>query len=144
MARPLVVNSRLQIPASELTLSYARSSGPGGQNVNKVNSKAVLRWSVAKTQSIDAEAKSRFLERYSNRINSVGEIVLASERHRDQPKNVSDCYEKLRALILSVLVAPRPRKPTRPSRGAVERRLASKRHGSDRKRRRQFRPGRDD
>lgn len=144
MARPLVVNSRLQIPSKEITLSFARSAGPGGQNVNKVSSKAVLRWNVAASNSLPDDVKTRFLENFRTRITNQGEIVLSSDRHRDQPRNITDCYEKLRQLILAVEFAPRVRKQTRPSRGAVQRRLQSKRHSSQRKQRRQYRPDRDD
>ncbi|MGI9427543.1 MAG: alternative ribosome rescue aminoacyl-tRNA hydrolase ArfB [Bythopirellula sp.] len=144
MARPLVVNSRLQIPSKEITLSFARSAGPGGQNVNKVSSKAVLRWNVAASNSLPDDVKTRFLESFRTRITNQGEIVLSSDRHRDQPRNIADCYEKLRQLILAFEFAPRVRKQTRPSRGAVQRRLQSKRHSSQRKQRRQYRPDRDD
>jgi len=144
MPRPLVINSQIQIPGAEISLSFARSAGPGGQNVNKVNSKAVLRWNVAKSTQLPYAAKSRLLERFSGRINQVGELVLASDTHREQPRNVSACYEKLRQLILAVLVAPRPRLKTRPSRGSVERRLQKKQQMSKRKQSRRFRPGSED
>lgn len=144
MARPLVVNEQLVIPAAELTLSFARSAGPGGQNVNKVNSKAVLRWNITTSSSLAEDVKSRFFQRFPQRINRLGEVVLASDRHRDQPQNISACYEKLRLLIQSVLVAQRSRKKTRPSRGAIERRLQSKRQATQRKQRRRYRPSQDD
>jgi|GEM_PF-4488648 len=102
MARPLVVNEQLVIPAAELTLSFARSAGPGGQNVNKVNSKAVLRWNITTSSSLAEDVKSRFFQRFPQRINRLGEVVLASDRHRDQPQNISACYEKLRLLIFSL------------------------------------------
>lgn len=144
MARPLVLNSRLQIPAQEFSLTFARSSGPGGQNVNKVNTKATLRWNVAATPSLPSEVISRFFERYPQRINAQGEVVLSSDRHRDQAQNISDCYSKLRQLLLSVLTVPRARKKTKPSLGAVEHRLEEKRQRSQRKRQRRFRPEADD
>jgi len=144
MPRPLVVNSQIQIPGAELSLSFARSAGPGGQNVNKVNSKAVLRWNVVKTTRLPYAAQSRFLEQFSSRINQVGELVLASDTYREQPRNVSACYEKLRQLILAVLVAPRVRHKTRPSRGSVERRLQKKQQASKRKQSRRFKPGNED
>ena len=144
MARPLVINAQLQIPGKELSLSFARSAGPGGQNVNKVNSKAVLRWNAASSPSLPADVKARFLQRFPQRMNQLGEVVLASDRHRDQPRNIADCYDKLRQLILAVLVAQHQRKPTRPTRAAVERRLRAKRQSAQRKQRRQYRPGRDE
>jgi ribosome-associated protein len=143
MARPLIVNDKIRIPETELSLSFARSAGPGGQNVNKVNSKAVLRWNVAASPSLSEEVKSRFFQRFSQRINQAGELVLASDRYRNQLRNVSDCYEKLRHLIEAVLVAPRKRVKTRPSRSSVERRLQEKRYSSQRKPRRQYRPDDD-
>ena len=144
MARPLVVNARLQIPGKELALSFARSAGPGGQHVNKVSSKAVLRWNVANSDSLPVEVRTRFLQRFAQRINNLGEIVLSSDQHREQPRNIQACYDKLRQLIVAVEHAPQPRKPTRPSRGAVQRRLQSKRRTAERKQRRRFRPGNDD
>jgi len=144
MSRPLVINSEITIPAAEIVLSYARSAGPGGQNVNKVNSKAVLRWNVTQTKCLPMGVKSRFLERFPTRINQAGEIVLACDQHREQLRNVSGCYEKLRHLILAVLVAPRRRVKTRPSRGSVERRLQGKHLKSKRKQMRRYRPGSDD
>ncbi len=144
MSRPLVINSEISIPATEIELSYARSAGPGGQNVNKVNSKAVLRWNVAQTKCLPVGAKNRFLVRFSTRINQTGEIVLASDQHREQLRNVSACYEKLRHLILAVLVAPRPRIKTRPTRGSIERRLQGKQQKSKRKQMRRYRPDNED
>ncbi len=144
MARPLVVNSELQIPGEQIAMTFARSAGPGGQNVNKVNSKAVLRWNVAISPSLPEEVKARFLERFSGRINQAGELVLASDRHREQSRNVADCYDKLRHLILSVLVAPRKRIKTRPTRASTERRLQNKQQVSRQKQRRRYRPENDD
>jgi len=143
MARPLIVNDEIRIPETEFSLSFARSAGPGGQNVNKVNSKAVLRWNVAASPSLSEEVKSRFFQQFSQRINQSGELVLASDRHRNQPRNVSDCYEKLRHLIQTVLVVPRKRVKTRPSRSSIERRLQQKRYSSQRKQRRRYRPDDD-
>lgn len=119
-----------------MRFSFVRSSGPGGQNVNKVASKAVLRWPVAGSPSLPEEVRSRFLARYGRRINDRGELVLASQRYRDQARNVEDCLEKLRVLILSVARAPRPRKKTRPTKAAREARLTQKRATAEKKRRR--------
>ena len=80
MDRPLIVNESIRIPGSEIALSFARSSGPGGQNVNKVNSKAVLKWNIAATPSISDAVKSRFFQRYKQRINPQGDVFLSSDR----------------------------------------------------------------
>jgi ribosome-associated protein len=140
MARTLVINEQIKIPGKEILLSFARSAGPGGQNVNKVNSKAMLRWNVVASTSLPAAAHARFLKRFATRINQAGELILSSDRYRDQPRNVADCYEKLRQLIVTALTVPRTRKKTRPSRSSVERRLEAKRTGAAKKQRRSFRP----
>jgi ribosome-associated protein len=139
MSRPLVINPQIVIPASELAVTFARSSGPGGQNVNKVNSKAILRWNVQTTNSLRPEIKARFQASFSTRITQSGEIVISSDRFRDQGRNLSDCYEKLRKLIHASLVAPTKRRKTRPTRGSVEDRLANKRQKSHQKQMRGFR-----
>lgn len=122
----LHVNRRLRIPLSEFTITYARSSGPGGQNVNKVNSKAVLRWPVAESPSIPEEIRQRFLQKFGNRVTTGGDLVLSSERFRDQKRNVDDCLDRLRAMLLAVAVAPKPRRPTKPTKGSQRRRLEQK------------------
>jgi ribosome-associated protein len=111
----------------ELRFSYARSSGPGGQNVNKVESKAVLRWDVARSRAVPPDVRARFLARFASRITGEGELVLASQRYRDRERNVADCVAKLQAMLGQVAAPPKRRRPTKPSRGARERRLESKR-----------------
>jgi ribosome-associated protein len=133
MARALIVNDDITIPAGQLAVSFARSAGPGGQNVNKVNTKAVLRWAVRESPSVPAAVKARFLARYGNRVNNEGELVLSCDEHREQPRNLNTCREKLRAMILSVLTPPRRRVKTRPSRAAVERRIKAKQRQSEKK-----------
>jgi ribosome-associated protein len=114
-------------PIRELRFSYARSSGPGGQNVNKVESKAVLRWDVARSHVVPADVRARFRARFAKRITNEGELVLASQRYRDRERNVADCVAKLQAMLAEVATPPKPRKPTRPTRGSRERRLEAKR-----------------
>ena len=124
----------------ELRFSYARSSGPGGQNVNKVESKAVLRWAVARSRAVPADVRARFLARFGSRITGEGELVIASQRYRDRERNVADCVAKLQAMLAEVAVPPKPRKKTRPSAGARERRLEAKRARARRKRERRAPP----
>lgn len=143
MARSLIVNSQLTIPEKELSVTFARSSGPGGQNVNKVNSKVTLRWNVSETDSVSLEVRTRFLRRFASRISQSGDILISSDKYRDQARNMSDCYEKLRQLIQIALTPPKKRKKTRPTKSSVERRLRGKREKSLRKQNRQFRAGED-
>jgi ribosome-associated protein len=140
MPRPLVINAEIVIPAAELRASFVRSAGPGGQNVNKVSSKAVLHWQVVATLSLPEAVRRRFVERYGNRINGEGELVIAADEHREQSRNLSAAYERLRQMVVSVLKPPRRRVKTRPSRGSVERRIESKRRDSEKKQRRRAPP----
>ena len=114
------------IPHSEFTFSYSRSSGPGGQNVNKTNTKVTLRWNIIESKAIKKDIKERFLKKYSRRILEDGTIVIVSQRFRSQDRNISDAIEKLNEMIESVRVAPKKRKATRPTRSSVERRLKEK------------------
>jgi ribosome-associated protein len=137
-SRVLVVNSRIEIPRDEFQFTYVRSSGPGGQNVNKVNSKAVLRWAILTSPSLPEDVRRRFLSQFRSRVTDAGDVVISSQEFRDQSRNVAECLEKLRSMIASVAVAPRPRRRTKPSRGSIERRLNAK------KRRSQTKSGRRD
>jgi ribosome-associated protein len=127
----LIITSRITIPDEELAFSFARSSGPGGQNVNKVNSKATLRWNPAASAALPDDVRSRFLARYASRITNEGEIVITSQESRDQPKNIAICLEKLRAMIADVLTPPKRRRPTKPTKGSKQRRLTAKKRRSD-------------
>ncbi len=129
----LYVNDTIQIPLTELTFTFSRSSGPGGQNVNKVNTKATLRWPVQTSDSLDAGVKERFLNKFRRRITSEGELVMHSQRFRDQGRNVADCLDKLRNLLLEVAAPPVVRKRKKPSRVSVQKRIESKRRRSEKK-----------
>jgi ribosome-associated protein len=131
--RTLHVTGRIQIPRSEFSFEFIRSSGPGGQNVNKVASKARLRWDVVASPSVPDDVKQRFLGRYRTRVTEEGELILTSQRFRDQPKNEADCYEKVREMLLSVATPPVKRRATKPSRGSKERRLKAKKEGAAKK-----------
>src|SRR5258708_23397884 len=124
----LEVNDVIAIPDAELDWSYARSGGPGGQNVNKVSSKAVLRWAVTTSLSLPHDVLARFRKKFANRVTTEGDLVMSSERFRDQDRNRQDCLEKLTALLLAVAEPPKPRKITRPSKASKARRIAPKRH----------------
>jgi ribosome-associated protein len=124
------IGGGIVIPDHELHWSFVRSGGPGGQNVNKVASKAVLRWDLSASTSINLEVKARLRQQQPGRITSAGELLLNSDRFRDQERNRQDCLDKLRQLIRQAAVRPRPRKKTRPTRSSKQERLKGKRHRS--------------
>lgn len=129
----LVVNKRISVPVKEFQFTFSRSAGPGGQNVNKVNTKVTLRWAVETSTSLPAEVKQRFLDAFARRITKEGEILIISQRFRDQGRNVADCLSKLREMLSSVAARPKTRRPTRPTKASRRRRLSNKRKLSEKK-----------
>jgi ribosome-associated protein len=129
----LVITSHLQIPLREFEFTFSRSSGPGGQNVNKVNTKALLRWAVATSPSLPDAVRRRLLAQCGRRITIEGDLLVSSQRFRDAGRNTADCLEKLRAMIADAATPVRPRKPTRPTRASVRRRIDNKRRQAQKK-----------
>lgn len=129
----LEVTDQIRIPPEELDWSYARSGGPGGQNVNKVASKAVLRWPMADSPSLPDAVKARVRELFPSRVTAAGEVVIQSQEYRDQERNRQACVEKLVELLRAAARRPTPRKKTKPTKGSKLRRLADKKRNSERK-----------
>ena len=130
------VSESIAIPVEEIGLDYARSGGPGGQNVNKVASKAVLRFDLRHSPSIPEPARGRALVKLANRLTRRGEIVLSCDTYRDQPRNREAVIERLRVLLAEAVAVPRKRRKTRPTRAARERRLDEKKQRGRLKRQR--------
>lgn len=122
------------IPESEYTLSYVRSPGPGGQNVNKVATACELRFLVGATSLLDEGGKARLRILAGRRLTREDEIVLEAHRHRSQEGNRRDAVARLEQLIRQARHVPKPRKKTKPSRAAKARRLEGKRIQKDKKR----------
>jgi ribosome-associated protein len=126
----LVINSTIAIPDDEFTWSYVRAGGPGGQNVNKVSSKALLRWNAVGSPSVPDAVKSRLLALNRKRITAAGDLLITGQRFRDQERNRMDCLEKLADIIREAATLPKQRRATKPTRGSHRRRLAAKKHRS--------------
>ncbi len=131
--RRLVVTPGWSIPVDEFYFTYSRSGGPGGQNVNKVNSKATLRWQAQGSPSLSPERWEGLQARFRRRLTEQGELVVSSHRFRDAGRNAWDCLEKLRKILLAIAVPPKVRRPTRPSWASRRRRLEQKRLRQQRK-----------
>ncbi len=129
----ITITDKIHIPDHEITLTFSRSAGPGGQNVNKVNSKVSLSWSPENSSALPLEVIARFLQKYASKITMDGRIVIISMSSRDQGANILLCKEKLAKMLQSVLVPPKPRRPTKPTKGSKERRLKSKKQQSQTK-----------
>lgn len=115
------------IPEEDLRVRYVRSSGPGGQNVNKVATKVELRFALATTDALSQAQKHRLSSAFPSHVTQEGDFLLRGDRHRSQSRNEQDVRSRLAEMLLSVRFPPRPRRPTRPSRSAKARRLDAKR-----------------
>ena len=122
----LKINDDLLIPESEIDLTAIRAQGPGGQNVNKVSSAIHLRFDIANSPTLGEDLKQRLLQLNDRRISKSGVAVIKSKRFRNQDKNREDARGRLADLIRKALVEQKPRKKTRPSRKAKEKRLQDK------------------
>ena len=132
----LEVNNYITIPSQEFLFSFARSSGPGGQNVNKVNSKAILNWDITRSSSVSESVKSRFLVLFKGKVNQEGVLVLSSDESRDQKRNIEICLEKLRKMLIQAATPIKSRKPTKPTKASKEKRHKEKSQRSETKRNR--------
>ena len=131
------------VALSDLRFEFSRSGGPGGQNVNKVNTRVTLRFDLTCDGQMSAPVRRRLLEKLASRLTREGELVIHASEHREQVRNKQVAIERLRALLVEALRIAKTRRQTRPTRGSVERRIqTSKRRGALKKTRRK--PTRDD
>ena len=129
----LVVTDRIAIPDEEIRFEFARSGGPGGQNVNKVASKATLRWTPSANATMPPAVRDRLLRAVGGKLTVEGELLITSQKTRDQGRNIADCLDKLREIILAVSRPPKVRRPTKPTRASQIRRVEAKSRRSDAK-----------
>lgn len=128
------ITQRVRVFPHEIELSYARSGGPGGQHVNKTSSKVLLRWNLETSGALSEEQRDRVREKLATRLTAAGELLVTSEKHRDQSRNVDDAVAKFVTVLREALRVPRKRKATRPTRGSQRRRIEGKRKRGDLKR----------
>jgi ribosome-associated protein len=137
MVEPIRIARGILVPEAAIDWRAVRSSGPGGQNVNKVASKVELRVDVGQVSGLTGPARARLAAMAAKHLDASGRLLVTSQRTRDQFRNLDDAREKVKKLVERALRAPRPRRLTQPSPAAVERRLRRKRERSAVKRVRQ-------
>ncbi|MGB5194255.1 MAG: alternative ribosome rescue aminoacyl-tRNA hydrolase ArfB [Polyangiales bacterium] len=141
--KALPIDERLTIPGSDLSWSAARSSGPGGQNVNKVATKVSVRFDLEATKALTEAQKRRLRKLAGRRLDAEGCVLVSAQAERSQSQNLERARATLRRLILQSLIEPRRRFATKPSKSQKRRRLQDKRRQSEKKQRRS-RVGSDD
>ena len=133
MADPIEVASGILVPASAIEVRAVRSSGPGGQNVNKVASKIEMHVDLDDVVGLTPHARERIALLPGVRFDAEGRLLVTSQRFRDQPANLADARDKVRELLSHALVRPKSRRPTRATKASRERRLQAKRRSADAK-----------
>jgi ribosome-associated protein len=134
------ITDTIAIEESELSESFVRSSGPGGQNVNKVSSAVQLRFDARHSPSLPNDVAVRLMRLAGKRLTKEGVIVIVAQRHRDQARNRADARERLFALIRHAAVKPVPRRATKVPKAVKRKRLEAKKHRADIKRHRSGKP----
>ena len=133
----LFIQDSLTIPKHELTLRACRASGPGGQHVNKSNTKVQVMWNPLKSTVLDDEQKARIQTKLAHRLNRLGVLTCSSDQYRSQHRNIEAACQILKSLLIRALHVPKPRKATKPSRSQKEKRLRHKKQRSQLKNQRQ-------
>ncbi len=130
------ITPTLSIPDDELTITFIRASGPGGQNVNKVATAVQLRFNVRNSPLLSEEVKARLIKLAGNKMTQDGVLVIEAKRYKVQEQNRSDAEKRLVALIINALISPKRRQPTRPTAASQARRVEAKKIRAELKRQR--------
>lgn len=125
-----MVANGVSVPESALEVKAVRASGPGGQNVNKVSSKVELRVDLRAVTGLTEPARARLMVAAANKLDADGRLLVVSQVTRDQLRNLADACDKVRAMIAAAMIEPKKRRPTKPTRSSVKRRLSDKQHAS--------------
>ena len=123
----------MRIPPKELDFTFSKSSGAGGQNVNKLNTKVTLIWSFDKTEALTESQKEKFRQSFSRFISVDGLCKITSQRFRNQSRNIADCISKLEEMIEQILIVPKRRIKTKPSKSSVAKRINDKKLKGEKK-----------
>ncbi len=127
MIEPIVVNSRVTIPVAAIEIRAVRSSGPGGQNVNKTASKIQMRIDLWMLAGLVGDESHRIRTFLRSRLDGEGRLLVSSQRTREQARNIADASDRVAELLRAALIPPKVRRPTRPTRASKDRRREEKR-----------------
>jgi ribosome-associated protein len=134
---PLPVRSGVVLPADELRVAFSRGGGPGGQNVNKVESRVELRWNPASSRALDERQRERVLTAWEGKLTDAGDFLIRAGEHREQARNLEAALARLVTQLRAALTIPKQRRATKPTKGSHRRRLGEKKSRGDIKKGRQ-------
>ena len=139
----VIVNKSCSVPEQEIQMVFVKATGPGGQNVNKVNTAVQLRFDIGKSVVLREDVKKRLIQISGSRVTENQVLLIEAKKFRTQEKNRQDALERLKVLIRKALIQPKRRKPTKPSRAAQQKRMEQKHRRSQTKKMRSFDPESD-